>query len=130
MKRLFLLFGVCVAGSAAAQQKDLFDAEKHLQKKKMPCREIQMRPLWTTPELKQNRLVGLSLPKMNLSHLLADGSRVFILPVDNMPCVSPDMNSFHTMPNADKNTRQFIFRQRSNGQMPNPAAPFILITPK
>ncbi|MGQ0739885.1 MAG: hypothetical protein ACT4OJ_12575 [Bacteroidota bacterium] len=129
MKKLFLLFGICSAFTASAQ-KDLFNAETYLQKKPEQNKWMKIWPLQSFQGRQQNTLITPPLPTAKLSQLLPDGSRVFTLPVDNMPCVSPDMTRFRNMPNADNDIRQFIFRQRSHGQIPNPAPPFILITEK
>lgn len=40
-------------------------------------------------------------PKAKFSHSLPNGNKVYFLPLDNMPCIVPDMSQFN-MPNAGR----------------------------
>jgi len=95
-----------------------------LQKKTKQHKKVNGNPVttFTNPFF----ITGHRLPVEMKSFILPNNDRVFILPVDNMPCVSPDMTGFRSMPNADNTIREFILRQRRSGQLPNPA-PFFFI---
>jgi hypothetical protein len=59
-----------------------------------------------------------------------NGDKVFVLTVDNMPCVIPDMSQFKIMPNtakADENFLATMGKQNVPGKIPNAATPFIII---
>ena len=43
MKIVFLLFGIVAFSGASAQQKDLFDIQKHLQKKQQESKSLSKR---------------------------------------------------------------------------------------
>lgn len=54
------------------------------------------------------------IAKATLSHILVNGSKVYILPQDNMPCVVPDTSPYH-MP--------VVKPEISPYTIPNPAYP-------
>ena len=113
MKKLFLVLGLSgFCATAFSQQGELFNAREHLQKKTNPDKKKGNNPIVRTlPSPLQK--TGL-LSKPILSHILPNGDRIYILPVDNMPCVSPDMTRYRSMPNADDDINRFILRQRKS----------------
>ncbi|MBL7723513.1 MAG: hypothetical protein JNK27_05155 [Chitinophagaceae bacterium] len=126
MKKIFLVFGVFALYSANAQQKDLFDIEKYLQKKATENNGIKFRQQ-TFDKFKIPDSSPGTYPIINsyigvFSHKLPNNDRVYILPTDNMPCVVPDLKEFYVMPNAGINSN--IILQNRIGQIPNPAKSF------
>ncbi len=126
MKRILLLLGLIGGYAVAAQQKDLFDIEKHLQKKSIERTGKNHRLL-----LPDNFNNYKSVPEKDpvnksytgvLSHTLPNGDKLYSLPTDNMPCVVPDMNLYNIMPNAGTSTT--IVLQNRPGIIPNPAKPY------
>jgi hypothetical protein len=128
MKKIFLLFGIAAFSSASAQQKDVFDINRHirgfLDKKTSPEKEIK-------PPVINNFISIVPYQQgMKLSYVLQNGDKVFILPNSNMPCVVPDMRQFSIMPNRSNPNEYFEFRlnkQNIPGNIPNAAPPFIII---
>ena len=122
MKKIFLVLGLSGFCSAAfSQPEEFFNAQKHLQKKTKQGKKTGNKPVIRNFSLPLQKYGAISKPA--LSHILPNGVRVFILPADNMPCVSPDMTRYRAMHNADTDTRLFILRQKRAGQIPNHAIP-------
>jgi len=126
MKTIFLVFGLFGCYAVSAQQKDLFDIEKHLHKKSIEKKGTKHRLL--QPDNFNNYK---SVPEKNpanksytgvLSHTLPNGDKLYSLPTDNMPCVVPDMNQYKIMPNAGTSTKKVL--QNHPGIIPNPTKPF------
>lgn len=123
MKKIFLLFGIAVSISATAQQKDLFDIDKHIQKNQAEKLKIAG---------KEKNIAG-QFPFSNnprLNYTLSNGDRVVTLPFDNMPCIVPDISQFWAMPNPGKNILAYNFNvlpKRLPGAIPNGAFPFKII---
>lgn len=126
MKTIFLLFGLFGCYGVSAQQKDLFDIEKHLHKKSIQKKGTKHRLLQ-----RDNFNNYKSVPEKNpanksytgvLSYTLPNGDKLYSLPTDNMPCVVPDMNQYNIMPNAGTST--IVILQNRPGIIPNPAKPF------
>jgi len=117
MKKVFLVFGIAAFSSASAQQKDVFDIERHLQKittgKKLPGVNLQNQPIF---EFKQ-------LPP-NLLNSLPNGDRVTTLPGYNMPCVVPGQSYLYFTPNLAGINQPLLlraFKRSEPGIIPNPA---------
>lgn len=129
MKKVFLLFGVAAFSSVAAQEKDLFDVQKHLQDKQNKGKQQVEKKAPALPLSKPftflNPVYGLES-----SQPFSNGNTIIILGIDNMPCIKPDMNLFKTMPNVADNS-PFNFNYSPNriqpGQMPNGSNPFRFI---
>ena len=66
-----------------------------------------------TPGIVRNLSVTSPLQKAKLSHTLANGSKIYLLPQDNMPCIVPDTQQF-SMP---------VAKSELNGSMPNAVIP-------
>lgn len=117
MKKVFLAFGIAAFSSASAQQKDVFDIERHLQKltadKKKPGVNLQSQPLFEFRQLPPNIL-----------NSLPNGDRVMILPGDNMPCVVPGKTYLYFTPNLAGVNQPLLLRvyqRKQPGAIPNPA---------
>lgn len=137
MKKIYLLFGIVAFSGAWAQQKDLFDIQKHLQKKQVEENlNNEINKLMLPPDNKNvNLYSGSYLSNIQgLSFLLPNGDKVNILPKDNMPCIVPDMNAFQKMPNVktekDLQNKLLPPPSRIPGQIPNGALPLRMIVSK
>lgn len=107
-------------------KKELFDIEKHLQKKtteKTGLKFGQETPgKFSVPESSPGSFPIINSYKGTFSYKLPNNDRVYILPTDNMPCIVPDMKDYDVMPNAGNNSN--ILLQNRIGEIPNPAKPF------
>ena len=94
MKKIIFVAGLLTGYTAAAQQNDLFDIEKHLEKKNK--KNITLPP-GPTIKFKKQDSTFISLPgqQATLSHILPNGNRVYLLPQGNMPCIVPDVQRFN-----------------------------------
>ena len=133
MKKIFLLFGIAAFCSASAQQKDVFDIQKHLNQlvkdKKFPG--AVFKPFNKTRPL--INYYGYPLYSQNLSHILPNGDKVYTLSQDNMPCIVPDMKQFNNMPDISNPNEYFEllqFRNHVPGTIPNAVRPYRLIASK
>lgn len=123
MKKIFLVFGIATFSTASAQQKDVFDIQRHLQKltadKKKPGVNLQNQPLFEFRQLPPNIL-----------NSLPNGDRIMILPGDNMPCVVPGKTYLYFTPNlagANQPLLLLAYQRKQPGAIPNPADGNILI---
>lgn len=124
MKRIFLVFGMAGFFQAAAQQQDLFDVEKYLQKKnlqKKGTQELQL-PLIKNWQSGGNTHLHYNFKKFTISS--------FPNLAGNMPCIRPDMNQFRTMPNLADNIAVWDFKKKGPGVIPNPAHSIFFIAGK
>jgi hypothetical protein len=133
MKKIFLVFGIAAFSSASAQQNDVFDIQKHIQKKIVKDMEKTETTLfkvvygncWGTPLSQRPRLKNIP------SFILPNGDRVTTLPIDNMPCVQPDMRQYQNMPNVVYDKQFYFTQQRPKpGQIPNGAKHYRMIVSK
>ena len=133
MKKIFLLFGVAAFSSATAQQNDLFDIQKHIQKKQAEGKKAAEKKLLLTTIKSFQNYNTYSNNIANRSFLLPNGDKVVSLGQDNMPCVVPDMKQFQNMPNL-ANKEQFNFNYSPQKvlpfQIPNGSIPFRMIASK
>lgn len=134
MKKVFLLFGIAAFSSASAQQNDLFNIQKHLQKKQTEEKKIDEKIKFVLPLFKKTILYN-SYTNNNptLSYILPNGDKVITLVQDNMPCVVPDMRLFQAMPNTgyDKKFQNNLsLSSRQPGQIPNGAFPLRMLVSK
>ena len=133
MKKIFLLFGVAAFSSATAQHNDLFDINKHIQKKRTEGKKAAEKKLLLSSIKPFQHYNSYSTNKANLSYVLPNGDKVVILGQDNMPCVVPDMRQFQHMPNL-ANKEQFNFNYSPQKvlpfQIPNGSIPFRMIASK
>ena len=105
-----------------AQQKDLQTFKKYLQKKKEFTSPLPY--LFLKPNGKEKQRILLEnfsdLPIEQVAKILyvsPNGNKIYALPLDNMPCVVPDMRQFN-MP---------VAKAELNGFIPNAAKGFSLI---
>ncbi len=117
MKKVFLVFGIAAFSSASAQQKDVFDIDRHLQKlaigKKLPGVNLQNPYIL---EFKQ-------FPPTHL-YTLPNGDKVMTLPRYNMPYIVPGQTYLYFTPNLAEATRPLLLRayqRKQPGAIPNPA---------
>ncbi len=127
MKKIFLLFGVATFSSASAQQKDVFDVNRHIQGllNKNKAAGKSAGPV----EINTYFLKGSHTSGVNLSHILPNGDKVYLLPQDNMPCVVPGINR-NNMPNIslpDKYFETLAFKNNTPGIIPNAVKPYRMI---
>lgn len=97
MKKTFLVFGIAAFSSASAQQKDLFDINKHLQK----ITAEKNFPAYNSNSNAVTVLTGkdfLQLPQQSY-YLLPNGDKFRTLSGDNMPCIIPGKRYTHFTPN-------------------------------
>ncbi|MEQ1676923.1 MAG: hypothetical protein ABL876_09495 [Chitinophagaceae bacterium] len=125
MKRVF--FSVCIFGcyTAAAQQNDIFDIQKHLQQKKSVTGD-QLQP--DLLAMKPAGTISV-LPEQYLTYTLSNGD-IVTYGNGSMPCVKPDMELFSIMPNVNRANDNAIPLLPQPGQIPNGAVPKIRILTK
>ncbi len=132
MKKVFLLFGIAAFSSASAQQNDVFDIQKHLQKKQAEDKKTIEKKTMILPFKKSTTYSNLHLGyKPEASYTLPNSDKVVTLSLDNMPCVQPDMRQYQTMPNVVYD-KQFNFspQRPKPGQIPNGAGYYRMIVSK
>jgi len=132
MKKVFLLFGIAAFSSASAQQKDLFDIQKHLQKKQAESKKTDemnnlvfpiKKPFIPVESYRENKpLVSYTLP---------NGDMVIISRLADMPCIKPDPSQLYFMPNlAYSGEFNFAPQRPKPGQIPNGLRPYRMIASK
>jgi hypothetical protein len=114
MKRLFLLFGIAAYTSASGQQKDIFDIQKHLQKKKAEAYKKNIgKPILLS--------LSVPLPPQNFSYKLPNGD-VVSYGNGRIPCIKTDLRKFSTMPNKEYTCTPYQLTSpllKQPGQIPN-----------
>lgn len=124
MKKIFLIL-VILSAKASAQQKDLFDIDKHIQKSLQEKRKIANTDKIPYSFGKTHSFPGsyfVNDPARTFT--LANGDKVVTLPFDNMPCIVTDMSQFQVMPNFGRGNPVYNFNFLSNkipGAIPNGA---------
>lgn len=132
MKKIFLLFGIAAFSSASAQQNDLFDIQKQLQKKQAEDKKTVEKNTMLLPFKKPTTYGNLYSGKIPEEYYtLRNGDKVVTLSLDNMPCVQPDMRQFQNMPNLAYDKRFNFAPQRPEpGQIPNGSGYYRMIVSK
>lgn len=135
MKKIFLLFSVAAFSGASAQQKDLFDTQEHLQKKQTEDKKATEKKITPFPFKKQFNYGNLySGNSPESSYTLPNGDKVFISPLDRMPCVKPDIRNFQIMPNLANGKvlpdYNYYPHKSKPWQIPNGALPYRMIASK
>ncbi len=132
MKKVFLLFGIAAFSTASAQQNDLFDIQKHLQKKQAEEKKNITNGSVVLPF--NNPFISIDPYLENkplASYTLPNGDKVTISCLDNMPCVAPaDMSQFN-MPNVSNPQKFFeslALRKKMPGTIPNVSSPRAIIS--
>lgn len=131
MKKVFLLFGIAVFSSVSAQQKDVFDMNRHIQEV-LKNRNTSGSGV---KNIKTNKIsiTGLTGSQPKRSHTLPNGDKVYTLNQDNMPCVVSDIKQFTAMfniSNPDEYFESLLFKQHLPGIIPNAVKPYRLISSK
>jgi hypothetical protein len=133
MKKIFFFVSIIAFSFASAQQNDFFDIQKHLQKKLAEEKLQKMKDRFI-PANPQNPTIHLILypPQAKLSQTLSNGNKVYLLPMDNMPCIVPDKDRYaDNMFQTPKKFELFDKLQRNNrqqpGAIPNPVYPLKII---
>lgn len=132
MKKIFLIAGLAAFSFASAQQNNVFDIQKHLQKKQTEERLQKLKEQFI-PANPSPPTIHLSLypPQAKLSQTLPNGNKVYLLPMDNMPCIAPEKNL--CADNMTQPPKKFdLFNKQQNykqqpGAIPNPAYPWKII---
>ncbi len=109
MKLIFLFLSTITFLIVSAQNNDLFDINRHLQK---------------INKEKKFELIPYSVSQDTIKYFsssLKDRNIIISLPQDNMPCVKADMKLHNQMPNAGKD--YFLLNYNKIIVIPNPAPP-------
>jgi hypothetical protein len=114
MKKFFLAAAIVSFCSVAAQENNFFNAEEYLKKKKVS--PLPNDPI--TQKQKETFVLPLVSPQAKYSYTLANGSKVYLLPQDNMPCVVPNRAEHDVMPNLSDFKSIYVFPKEM--QIPNP----------
>ncbi|MEO8403920.1 MAG: hypothetical protein ABI480_04980 [Chitinophagaceae bacterium] len=128
MKYIFILAAFGIFTTAAAQDNSYKDLMKKLQQ---PQSELQLKKLPRFDAISK-QFNSFTYKSMNpnstlLLSKLANGTKVYALPMDRMPCLVPDMNQFN-MPNVGQHT--MILKFPEPGYIPNPQKGLIIIPGK
>ena len=113
MKYIFALVAITIVYAAAAQDNNYLDLLKRYKKpflKLSPKFESQLSNTG-------NSFYLYSLSADRLLTQLSNGTKIYRLPQDNMPCLVPDMNQFN-MPNVGYNIK--LYKYPEPGSIPNP----------
>lgn len=132
MKKIFLLVGIAAFSSSTAQQKELFDINKYIQKKQVEKKKAAEKEKLILHSFRTNYNTGnyYFSNKPDLTYTLSNGDRVITLLQDNMPCIVPDMKQFQTMPNGGNKVginNYYRWKRNMPGIIPNGSMPFRMI---
>jgi hypothetical protein len=132
MKKVLLLLSISAFTSASAQQKDVFDIQKHLEKGFLEKKKIP--GTLFGPLGKSNHIFNFPFEPQSwkMSHILSNGDMVYLLPQDNMPCVVPATTQF-IMPNvsiSENFAESNRIKQTMPGIIPNAGIPYKRFIPK
>jgi hypothetical protein len=131
MKKVFLLFGIAAFSPASAQQKNVFDINRHIQE--VLRNKSSSGTIPKTFKTDKTFIAGLIHSQPKQSYTLPNGDKVHVLSGDNMPCVIPEMMQFTTMPNISNPNEYFetlFYKQYLPGSIPNAVKPYRLIASK
>jgi hypothetical protein len=127
MKKIFLIFGMAAFCSASAQQKGVFDINRHL--KGLLDKKNTRATVIMPPEINMNFIGPANQPAYKLLYSLPNGDKVYVSNWDNMPCVIPGTIPF-IMPNVSSPNEYFwspLFKNNVPGTIPNAVKPYKLI---
>ena len=117
MKYIFILAAFGIVTTVAAQDNSYKDLMKKLQQ---PQSALQFKKLPRFDAVSKFNSFTFKSMDPNATLLLstlANGTKVYALPMDKMPCLVPDMNQFN-MPNVGQHT--MILKFPEPGYIPNP----------
>lgn len=118
MKKLFFYASIFMATSAAAQQKDVFDIQKHLKNRTTEKAKLPM-PVFSAPT-----------PSPETFMKLTNGDLVYY-GNGQMPCIKPDMSQQYAMPNVSQPPfYSYIKLKYQLGEIPNGAKPRYFLSDK
>jgi hypothetical protein len=87
MKVLFFIIAIAAFSTASAQRRDTFWVKPLMpQLKTISPAKPKVYSFQQAPRL---------LPNSRLLHTLPNGSEVYALPIDNMPCIVPDLSLYN-----------------------------------
>ncbi len=115
MKRIFFLISIAASSVAVAQQQDIFDIQKHLQKKHQLSKVNELKNNFTPL---QRLAVSCVMPSQNLSYTLDNGDKV-MYGTGTMPCVKPGKQQMHNMPGPVTADQLLDLSTPAPGQIPN-----------
>jgi len=95
MKKIFFFACILACSFASAQQNEFFDIQKYMQKKQKDSDRIKFK-IHSFPENIAIAYYTFSLHP-RLINELHNGSKVYALPQDHMPCLIPDMSQFNML---------------------------------
>ncbi len=128
MKKLTLLLTLTgFSFATSAQQNDFFDIQKYLQKKRKETKPV-IKPLFIKPSV-QNQFNVFQTGKVNsqerLSYILSNGDKVYLLPQDNMPCITPGISQYNTqnLSGLNKYNSMPVLPDNTPGSIPNALVP-------
>jgi hypothetical protein len=108
MKRIFFVIAIGAFSFASAQNNNIDTFWlKTLPRKPKINSEL--------PETYRYNITPQVLDQAKLLHTLPNGNKVYALPMDNMPCVVPDMSQYTKIPTVTPNVPSY--------SIPNPALP-------
>lgn len=120
MKKLPVFLALsCISIAGAAQQKDFFDIQKYLQKKSKESKPASKPLVLLKPSFQHFVTLG------EFSHSLPNGDKVYILPQDNMPCITSKINRFDISNGFDEKEISSPINYNKNlpGIIPNAVIP-------
>ena len=131
MRKTPFIIGIFCFYGATAQQNEFFDIQKHLEKKNKKGIQLQIQKpaqVFSSIKVRFNTFIP-SMKQAILSHSLPNNSKVYLLPMDNMLCVVPDMDQFN-MPNAaspEKYNESLLGKFKEPGRFSNMQIPYKMI---
>lgn len=133
MKKVFLIFSIVAFSSASAQRKELFDIQKHIEKKQLDGKKAAQKNKFSLPAFKKFQFTRpIKTSPSLLSYSLPNGD-VVIYGNGTMPCIKPGLSQFQNMPNlSSKGQFNFNFspHKAQPGQIPNASAKNWLVAVK
>ncbi len=122
MKKILLLFGIAGFSAVSAQQKELFDIQKHIIKKQDDGKIAAEKKKLILPSFKKFQFISpASIIQSHLSYTLSNGDVVHY-GNGTMPCIKPDLHQFQVMPNLSSGSLynfNYSPRKVQPGQIPN-----------
>lgn len=115
MKKISLFIGIVASSVAVAQQQDIFDIQKHLQKKQQVNKVNELKNNFIP--LQPPAVTGV-MPLQNLSCTLDNGDKV-MYGNGTMPCIKPNKQQVYTMPGPVTDDLLLNLSTPAPGQIPN-----------
>ena len=112
MKKLFLFACIFSFGYTMAQTKN-----NDKLREKIKSLQDSGKVVYVVPNSPHTLLES----QAKLSHVLPNGNKVYSLPLDNMPCIVPNMEQWKAMPNTSNNKSYLLDTRRKVPKLiPNP----------